>query len=173
MWYVALTCRVLLAAVFAVALLSKLRGAEVFVSATRRLLPPRWADLDRVAAVAVAATELAVLALFAFPDTSRYGFVLAAGLLTAFTAGIWAALRRGESAPCRCFGASSTPLGRSHLIRNMLLGAIALLGALAPSGSIALAGVLLAVATGLVLATLVVNLDVLVDLFAPDPSLRS
>ncbi|MDQ1741949.1 MAG: hypothetical protein QOE23_288 [Pseudonocardiales bacterium] len=173
MRYLELTCRVLLGVVFAVSVTGKLRDAAAFTDATRRLLPMRWASRDRVIANSVGAVEFIVVALLAYPGTSRLGFALAAILLIAFSVAIRAALRRGVHAPCRCFGASDTPLGRRHLVRNGLLLVIALLGALTPSGPLTPSGACLAVGTGLVLATLVVRLDLVVELFLPHPSLRS
>jgi hypothetical protein len=173
MGYAAFGCRALLAAVFAVAVASKLRGAAAFVDATHRLLPARWADLARPLAAGTAGTELAVLALLVPPATVRWGCALAAAVLAAFTVAVWSALRRGERAPCRCLGATTAPLSRRHLARNGLLGAAALTGALVPAGGATPAGSVLAVAVGLVVAVLVVRLDDLVELFLPHPSLRS
>lgn len=173
MWYVELSCRVLLGAVFVVAVAGKLRDVTAFIDATRRLLPPRLAGQDRTLAFGVIGTELLVLALLAHPDTIRFGFSLAGAVLAAFSVAIAAALRRGEHTPCRCLGASTAPLGGRHVVRNGLLVAIALLGVLAPSGSVTPAGACLAVVTGLAAANLIVGLDLVVELFLPYPSPRS
>jgi thiol-disulfide isomerase/thioredoxin len=104
------------------------------------------------------------------------GFGLALGLSLAFAAGIGAALRRKERAPCRCFGVSTAPLGRTHLARNAVVGAAAVAGlaltSLVPPGAVHPAGVVLTVLVGAVLAALVVRMDDLVALFAPLPTLE-
>lgn len=65
--------------------------------------------------------EVAIVVLLAVPVTARVGAALAALALLGFTAVIVAALRRGSLAACRCFGASTVPLGRRHVLRNGLL----------------------------------------------------
>ena len=68
-----------------------------------------------VAAVVVAAEAADVILLPVLPVV---GLLLAAALLLAFGAAALAAVARGVKAPCRCFGASVRPLGRSHAVRN-------------------------------------------------------
>ncbi|WP_405656475.1 MauE/DoxX family redox-associated membrane protein [Streptomyces sp. RK9] len=136
-----------------------------------RVVPPA---LVRPVALTVIAGEAAVCVLLAVParGATTAGLLVAAALLTAFTVGIAAALRRGATAPCRCFGASSTPLGTPHLVRNAVLCALALAGALgaptaadAPPGGGLVAGV-----AGLVAGALVTQLDHLLALFRPLPA---
>ena len=51
---------------------------------------------------------------------------VAAVVLVAFTALIVRRLAQGEHPPCACFGAwSATPLGWSHVVRNVALIALA------------------------------------------------
>lgn len=95
-----------------------------------------------------------------------YGFGLACSLLAAFTAAVGVALRRGRRAPCRCFGASSTPIGPRHLVRNTALLAIVVLGLTAPEGLPPPAGLAVAAVVGLVGAILIVSLNDIIDLFA-------
>ena len=115
----------------------------------------------------VVATEAAVPVLLLFPAAVFYGFALAGDLLAAFTTAIVIALKRGRRAPCQCFGASSTPLGPSHLVRNAILLISVLAGGLAldvrPQQA---AGLVVAIAAGLVGAILIVAMDDIAFLFA-------
>jgi hypothetical protein len=173
--------------VFAVSAVSKLRSRRAFgelVSSLRQFgLPSAW---RRPVGVMVAAGEAAIplllgAAALAGPASAMAarsmagaGFALATVLLAAFTVAIARALRRGVRPPCRCFGASSTPLGRSHLVRNSLLLAVtatglagALAGPIAPSDS---AGAAVAVLPGIVAGALVTAFDDIVALFGPPAS---
>ena len=59
-----------------------------------------------------------------------WGGVAAFGLLAAFTAVLATVIRSGRVVRCACFGASdSDPVSRRHLIRNALLGLLALAAA--------------------------------------------
>ncbi|WP_433003598.1 MauE/DoxX family redox-associated membrane protein [Kribbella sp. CA-294648] len=160
-----LTFRILLGVVFAVSLAGKLRGTGDFVEATRRLVPVRFARWDRPLSAAVAAVELAVIALLVFQPTAS--FVLAFGLLAAFTVALAAALRRGETAPCHCFGPGGTPLGRRHLGRNAVLLSIAALGLAFPATSPPIAELLPAATIAIAAALLVIRFDDLVELYQP------
>ncbi|GGZ43245.1 hypothetical protein GCM10010387_41930 [Streptomyces inusitatus] len=181
MTYAAFACRILLFGVFAVALVGKARGRAAFqefaASITAlRLLP---AGASRAAAVLVTAVEAAVVVLLVPSSTVLAGFALAVLLLLALTAGIVLALRRGRSAPCRCFGASVTPLGPVHVVRNLLLalagtGGLAAMAAGAPDGwPPHLGGSLIAAVSAAVVLLLVVRLDDLTALFAPAPAAPS
>lgn len=170
--YIAVASRFLVGVVFVVAALGKLAGAanfEAFVQSVRglRLLPPGWAIA--VARVIIGA-ELTVVALLAIPysDTAVAGFGLSAALSTVFAIAIAAAVRRGVTAPCRCFGASRAPLGPVHIVRNALLTAVSALGAIGSiGGTPTLAGAAVAAFAGLVLGALTIALDDLVNLFRP------
>lgn len=122
-------CRLLLAVVFVLAAASKARGrkslAEFIQTLERFGFPRSWAGVPLAVSVLLA-EALAALLLLAAP---RVGYALALVLFTGFTAGIALALRRGEAVACRCFGASETPLGAAHLVRNGLLIAVTLSGA--------------------------------------------
>ncbi|WP_163509045.1 MauE/DoxX family redox-associated membrane protein [Fodinicola acaciae] len=97
-----------------------------------------------------------------------FGFVVAAVLLAAFAAGIAAALRRGVAVPCRCFGASSRPVGRHHVVRNVILAGLSVAGAVgSPAAPPSPTAVLIAVAAGLLAGVLVAMLDELIGLFLP------
>lgn len=180
MTYVTLTCQWLLAAVFAVAAGGKVTPGRFreFVSAAGRLVPPGWWRWRRPVAVGVLVAELATVGLLVWPATALAGMALVGCLSAIFSSGMGAALRRGERAPCRCFGASQAALGGAQLARNAVIGAVAIAGIAtgwgsppAPAHQLAGAG-LAAVLVGLVLAALVVRMDDLVALVAPMPARR-
>jgi len=174
MSYLLIACRTLLLGVFLAALAGKVRrraAYDGFVTSLRALnvLPPRLAG---VAAAVVTAAEAAIVVLLIVPVTGPAGFLLAAVLLTTFTSGIAVAVRRGTTAPCACFGVSVTPLGRVHVVRNLLLLAVAGAGlAFADAGGgTEFAGVVLAVAAALVTLVPVLRLDDLTALFSRAPA---
>ncbi|WP_208799875.1 MauE/DoxX family redox-associated membrane protein [Microbispora triticiradicis] len=122
-------CRLLTGIVFLASAVSKLRGRaayEEFTAATRALAPRLPA---RPAAALVVAAEAAVAPLLAWRPTVLAGFCAALGLLVAFTVAMAAALRRRRRVLCRCFGASTVPVGPGHLVRNAVLAAAAATGA--------------------------------------------
>ncbi|MCM2390807.1 MauE/DoxX family redox-associated membrane protein [Streptomyces albipurpureus] len=181
--YIALSCRILLFGVFLTALAGKVHRKAAFDEFTTsirdmRLFSPKVAG---IVAVAVAVGELAALVLLALPATASIGLALAALLLLGFTAGMGAALRRGRRTPCRCFGASVTPLGPVHLVRNLVLAAVGATGAAAVAigGGAGWpphpGGAAIAATAALVAVILVVRLDDLVALFslAPAPATRA
>lgn len=169
-------CRLLVAGVFLVSLVSKLRGRDAAAAFTAsvsalRIVPDRWGTLT---AAAIVLSEAAVVGLLALPGTLGIGFVLAAAVLTVLTCGIALELQRGSAPPCRCFGPSSTPLGPVHIGRNLALLAAVVAGGLAPAPppstpSALVANVLVAVAGGL----LVVLCVEFTSLFADRPPSRS
>jgi len=155
----------LIGLVFLASAVSKLRDYGEFFRSLPVLAPVRPALL-RPLAVAVITSEAAVPILLVIPSTRTWGFGLGGGLLAAFSAAIAAALQRGRRTPCRCFGASSTPLGAGHLIRNTILLITAVAGGLAPGEQAPAAGVALAVGAGLFAAVLIVAFEDIVYLFA-------
>lgn len=143
--------------VFALALISKVSSRSAwaaFVVSLQRMdvVASAW---TRAAAVATVVAEAAIVMLALVPvrQAGTVAFVLAAGLLGALTAAIARVIRRRTAVPCRCFGASDTPLSMQHVARNLTLAVIAVLGlagSLAGGGFqapmvavIALAGVLI------------------------------
>ncbi|GAB3437401.1 DoxX family protein [Flindersiella endophytica] len=171
--YVVLGCRCMIGLVFLASVVSKLRGRESyarFVAATARL-GPGWIVARVPAGVlagGVIAAEAAVLVLLVLPGTAWVGFVLAGLLALVFAVAVLAALRRGDRAPCHCFGASTRPVGGVHLVRNVVLGASAGLGltvGAAAAGPLEPAGVVAAVVAGAVAAALVVTADDVAELF--------
>lgn len=182
MSYLGLFCAVVLAGVFAVSAREKIGRTRfrVFSSGAGplELLARRW---RKPAAAVVAAAEVAAVAAF----TAGSALVLAglgrvllvaaflgsAALLTVFTAAIGVLLLRGERAPCHCFGVRDAPLGPVHVVRNLVLLAVAVTGALSPAGAYDAVPVALAVVAAVVVALLVVRLDDLAALFSsPRPA---
>jgi hypothetical protein len=166
MEYAGVGCASLIGWVFLASAISKLRHFGEFTRSLPALAPVRPGQA-RPLAMAVVATEAAVPVLLLFPAAVLYGFALAGALLAAFTAAIGTALKRGRRAPCRCFGASSAPLGPSHLVRNAILLISALAGGLALDAQPPqAAGLAVAIAAGLVGAILIVAMDDIAFLFA-------
>jgi len=165
MEYLRAACAALIAVVFAASSVSKLRDFRGFARSVPVLvpMPARWV---RPVSVAVVVAEASTAVLVVVPATAAAGFVLASGLLLAFTAAIAASLRRGQRAPCRCFGAADTPVGPRHLARNTVLVCFAVLGALAPEHLPPVAGAAVAVAAGAVVAVLVIAMDDIAIVFA-------
>ncbi|MFD7605476.1 MauE/DoxX family redox-associated membrane protein [Streptomyces mirabilis] len=126
------------------------------------------ARLSRLVAVAVVVGECAAVVLLALGPGGAPGLVLTL-LLAAFITGIVPTLRSGTKASCACFGASTAPIGRRHVVRNTVLLALAVFGlAAALAGTPAPtqpAGVLIAAFGALVGALLVIFTDELGTLF--------
>ncbi|MCF6470443.1 methylamine utilization protein MauE [Nonomuraea sp. MG754425] len=164
MSHVLVATQVLLTTVFAVSAYSKLRSGAALraFAATLSLLPRRT---RRPAAMAVVAAEVVTVGtLLPLPGV---GLAVSGLLLVAFCAWIVLSLHRGQREPCRCFGASATPLGPAHLVRNGLLLLVAALGgvALTAGGPVSVAGIAVAGSAGLVGAILLIVFDDIADLF--------
>jgi hypothetical protein len=128
--YLEFGCRVLLGGVFAVSACSKLYSRAAFAdftAATARLTGARAARARQLA-VATAAAEIAVVLALIVPALALWGFAAGTGLLAVLTVAIVRSLRRGHRVPCRCFGASNSPLGTQHVVRNTALAAFGVLG---------------------------------------------
>jgi hypothetical protein len=161
-------CCWLIAVVFAVSAVGKMRTAPVRLAFRRSLadmavLPTRAVG---TVAAAVPILEAAVVVLLVVPPTAALGCLLALALLVTFTTGIAIVLRRGTQAGCLCFGTTERPYGPRHLVRNGLLAAVALAGAVASGHPIDLPGALIAVAAGVLAALVLVTFDEMLDLFA-------
>lgn len=135
--YLEFGCQVLLGGVFAVSACAKLSSRTAFAdftAATARLTgarPPRTRQLAVATVTAEIAIVVAMVAALVVPALAPWGFAASVGLLAVFTAAIIRAMRRGQRAPCRCFGASNSPLGTQHVVRNAVLAAFGVLGAAA------------------------------------------
>lgn len=177
MQYVLLGARFLIGVVFLVSAVSKLRSGTAlaeFVVSLRQLglLRPGWL---RPVALVVALGEAMVPVLIALPVgmAASAGFLLAGGLLVAFSVAILIALHRGVQTACRSFGASGAVLGARHVVRNgvlLVVVAAGLAGVTLGSTSIHPGGVAVTALAGLVAGVLVVALDDLVELFVGSPA---
>lgn len=125
-----LGCRWLLGVVLALAVLGKAWGRKPFEDFIQTLgrfgFPRAWAGAPLAAGV-IALEALCALLLLLVPLA---GYVATLGLLGGFTVGLTRVWRGGERVSCRCFGASDTPVGAAHLVRNGLLLAVVVLGGL-------------------------------------------
>ncbi|MFD6181487.1 MauE/DoxX family redox-associated membrane protein [Streptomyces goshikiensis] len=175
--YLEIGTRCLIGTVFLVSSLSKSAGRrafEEFVGAVRAMPLPLGPLPTGPVAGGVLLAESAVAGLLLAPSPEAAvvsGFVLASGLLAVFTSGILLAVRRGSATPCRCFGASATPMGVIHALRNGVLLTASLTGiwavaALHPAAADPRATVA-AGFTGLVTAGLVAAWDAIAELFRP------
>lgn len=169
MGYLTVACRVLLAVVFATSLVSKLRGRAAwsgFADSVRQLGRVPGPAVGMVATTVVAAEALA-LVLLLVPTAAPLGLAVSGSLLTGFTVVMFAGWRRGVRAPCRCFGASTVPVGVRHLVRNALLITVAgagIAGHLAGASVAHPGGLAVAAASGLAAAAVLIVFDDLVDL---------
>jgi hypothetical protein len=171
--YVEIGCRAALGVVFLTSAATKLSGrasfAEFVASLRRMDVVPR--RLAGPIGGLVVTGEVAVVVFLALPFTASAatGFGLAALLLCGFTGAIVVSLRRGRQTTCRCFGASTVPLGRRHVARNAVLVAAAGLGLAGTvmGGSAQPLALFLAVVAGLTAGGLLTVLDDVVALFRP------
>lgn len=167
--YVTLTARVLVAGVFLLAVVTKMRGRAAFEDFAESLTAARLVRyrLRHAVAAATVLAEVAVVVLLTVPRTVTAGLALAALVSTVFALGIGLVLRRGTPAACRCFGRSRTVLGAVHVARNAVLVAVALVGiaAAGTSGPLEPGGVAVALAAAAVLVVVVRFLDDIVPAF--------
>jgi uncharacterized membrane protein len=164
MTFLAISLRVLLGLVFALALGGKLRSRRSFADFAASLHELGWLPRPaRTAApFAVVAVEGISILLLAVPATVPFGFGLAFGTLAVFTASVGWSLRRGDTVRCQCFGADSGPMGGSQVARNCVLlvaAAVGLVASAAGSASATPVGTAVAVAGGAIAAILVVRWD--------------
>jgi peroxiredoxin len=120
-----LGARLALAAIFAIAAVSKLSDQEGVTVAVRQLLRSNERTA-RVTARVLPVVELA-LALLLVPATTAVGAALTIlALLLVFTVLLATSLRRGEHVQCNCFGVLSTrPVSRRTIGRNVILICVA------------------------------------------------
>ncbi|MFE6836496.1 MauE/DoxX family redox-associated membrane protein [Streptomyces sp. NPDC057705] len=167
--------RSLIGTVFLVSSLSKARNRAAYRGFVRSLAHMRIGPpaLDEPTARAVLTAEFATWTLLAVPTRTagRLGLLLAALLLAAFTFGIARTLRRRSPVACNCFGLSATPVGARHVVRNLLLAAVAVGCLLAPAarGPAGPGHVLVAVLAGLAAGLVTTALDEITALFRPLP----
>lgn len=132
---IVLLARLLLAAIFLLAAVAKLRDREGSAEALREFRLP--VPLARPAAVLLPLAELAVAVLLLPAATAQTAAAAALGLLCIFTAAIAVQLVRGRKPDCRCFGQlRASPIGPRTLVRNAVFAALAGLVLLRPAATI-------------------------------------
>ncbi|MEV7006958.1 MauE/DoxX family redox-associated membrane protein [Streptosporangium sp. NPDC051022] len=181
MEYVAIGCGVTQAAVFAVAVAGKARGAEAFRAFARslaetRLVNRRWRT---GAAIGMVVAETAAVLLLAVPGAAALGFAVATALCALLTGAVALTVLRRTGASCLCFGARPSRLGWAHVVRNAILTAVCGLGLAAVTAGpapppVRAEGLLVAVLAGAAGALTIIRFDDLAYLFQPvDSSDRS
>ena len=155
--------------VFLASAASKLRSGQALRAFAATLAAMRLVRGAAVLPVAsgVAAAEAVAVAMLVVPPIRSAGFAVAAALLAVLTIGVAVVLARGTAVPCRCFGASTAPLSRRHLLRNVALVVVALTGLLTPPHDLPPAGSVIALLTGALAGLLVTEIDHLAALFGP------
>ncbi|QIS15137.1 MauE/DoxX family redox-associated membrane protein [Nocardia arthritidis] len=170
---VAVAARIALVTVFAAAVAAKFGAAarSRFRAAVAGLVPRLRGRPAESVATAVIVTEWAVTITLLLPGIA--GFVLAAATLTAFTIAIAAAVRRGATTACHCFGRSARPVSGVQLVRNLLLLMVTGIGlATTATGHHprAISDWWIAAFAGVVLGASLIVFDDLADLIRPAPS---
>ncbi|MGI8863623.1 MAG: MauE/DoxX family redox-associated membrane protein [Solirubrobacteraceae bacterium] len=129
-----LAARVFLAGVFIVAGVGKLLD----LAGSRKALVGFGVSesFAGVAGTALPLVELATAVALLIRATATVGAVVALVLLVAFVVGITRAMSRGEEPDCHCFGTiHSAPAGRTQVVRNVGLGAVAVFALASGPGS--------------------------------------
>ena len=121
---VALISSLVLAAVFAVAAVTKLVDRSGTREAVVAFGAPEWSAV--ALALILPLAELTVAGLLLFPGAALYGAIGALVLLTIFSVAIGVSLARGRAPDCHCFGQlHSAPASWKTLARNGVLAALA------------------------------------------------
>lgn len=175
MVYLSLVCRVVLAAIFAIACLSKLQSRASYLAFRGSLseLGLPWPAVLPALGLAVPAAEGVTASLLIASRTSRWGLFASVFLLGSFTAGLAIAQARGRVVRCRCFGGSMTSAavaGPAHIARNAVLLAGALAGALAtlaPPGRASTPLLVFAIGLGLIATGLFLHWEELAFVLRP------
>ncbi len=161
--------RTILAAVFAVAFVSKTHSRAAFAEFAATLADFGWLRGRRrhVVALAVPVAEAALVVLLAIPATVMAGFAMAFAMLMVFTGVTWREGAAGRPVRCRCFGGGSARIGPAQLARNLVLLGCAVAGGVmtATAGGGAPAWMLvLAIGGALLAAAFIVHWDELATL---------
>lgn len=168
-----LSCQLIVAGIFALAVIGKLRDFDAFVGSVAEFrLVPR--PLERPAARAVVSAEASVAVLVAIPATAIVGLSLAAASFLVFGIAVASVLRRGVPARCRCFGGKGIDLRGAHIARNVVLAAFAGIGAIvlavAPDTPLTLATSAPSAFLAVAVVAVVAMFDDLVEILAPPRS---
>jgi len=128
-------CRLVVAATFLLSAATKFLGGGDSLAGALRLSVPQW--LARIATAAVTPFEFLVAALLLIGNRTTFqaGLVLAASLLLIFAGWMVSVLLRRLELRCSCFGPGGAAVGWRHVVRNLLLTAVALVGVVFTSSS--------------------------------------
>lgn len=167
-----LGCRTLLVVVLGAAAAGKLRRRdfEAFTGALGAFgVPGALGAFGAPLAALVVALEAAAAALLV--AAPMVGYALALALIAAFTVALYAVVRSGRRVACRCFGASTGPVGTAHLVRNaailVVIGVGGATAALADGAAIGAPARLAALAFGALGGAAIARWDDLVYLVRP------
>jgi hypothetical protein len=127
---VVLGARVLVGLVLSIAFVGKLSSRSSFREFCGSLRNvPGVPAAGRVAVAAViTATEGISVVLLIVPATVVLGLGLSALLFVVFTIAPVVAMAKGRALVCRCFGVRNGVIGKAHLVRNVVLLAVAVAG---------------------------------------------
>jgi len=169
-----LGCRTMLCVVLGAAAAGKLRRPDfaAFTDALRGFGVPAALARPPLAALIVALEAAGAALLLAVPAV---GYAVALGLVAAFTLALRGVVRSGRPVACRCFGASTAPVGVVHLVRNAVILAVIGLGiaaALAGGAAVALPARVAAIASGALAGAAIARWDDLAYLVRPHPAGR-
>jgi len=173
MQYIAIGCRAALVTVFLVAVAGKVAGRGSFREFTGSIAAMRVvpAHAARAGAFAAVTAEALVVVLTVIPVRAAAvaGSALAGLLSITFSAVIALSLRRGNRAPCRCFGRSAAPLGTRHITRNaiLLIVSAACAAAVLGSGVVRAPGAVVAAGTGLFAGLVIAAYDEIAEVLVP------
>ncbi len=161
--------RTMLAVVFGVAFVSKVRSRAAYAEFAASLGDISWLAGGRrlTASVAIPVLEVAVTVLVVVPFAVPWGFGVGAVLLAGFTAVTAREVSKGRAIRCRCFGASDGQIGSAQIARNLVLFALSIGGlALAPvsHGAVGAAGLIVAIGLALLAGLAIVRWDDLASL---------
>lgn len=170
MAYLLLTIQFIVGGVFAVSAFGKMRAQTAFVRSLAEFDVPE--QVRGLVGAVVTIAEVAVVVLVAVPVTSVVGLVLGAVLLLGLAVVIGVTVRRGRRPRCRCFGVEGAPLRGAHVVRNVVLAALAAAGVVIAAtanasfvfsaGPFVVAGVV-----AVVVLAVVVGFDDLLEVVAP------
>ena len=163
--------RTLLAVVFGVAFISKVRSRAAYAEFTASLGDIRWLGGGRrqAASAVIPVLEAAVTLMLVVPAVVPLGFGVGVALLAGFTAVTAREVSKGHAIRCRCFGAGGGQIGPAQIARNVVLLALSIGGlalALAPvgHGGVGAAGLVIAIGLALVAGLAIVRWDDLASL---------
>jgi methylamine utilization protein MauE len=178
MHFLLLTVREVLAGVFGLAVLGKLRARSdwrAFVTSLTAMRVATTATAPSLA-IAVVVAEAATCVLLVLPGVPAAGEGSAAIMLGSLTVVVARVVGSGRRVSCGCFGRTTVALSVRHVVRNGALAALAVaagmreLAAQAPAFTDAgLPVAILATATAALAVVLITRLDDLVWALSPHP----